>query len=105
MDSFRRKAQAADKLLEINTCNGRKLEQPFIVAFDRRSKEIPSIKPGEEFDYWVHEWGEFDGDVASPAELGLDELDVANDGFYYRPSITIHKSNASATPRKADSEG
>jgi hypothetical protein len=99
MDSLRGKAQASDKLLEISTCNGQKLDPPFVVAFGRSGKEIPDIKPGEAFDYWVHEWGEFDGDVEPPPSLGLKPFHRATDGFYYRPNITIHKSNTSAAPR------
>ncbi len=93
-DKTRRKADLGKTLLEIRIVNGSKLEHPFVVQFSRAAKDVLKPKDGDSFDYFAHEWGEFDGIVTIPDGLGIDRPIVANDGFYYRPQITIHKSNA-----------
>jgi len=102
----RRRADEGKMLLEIATVNGETLEQPFTVPFSRAAKQIAYPSHGQRFDYYVHEWGEFDGIVTIPDGLGIDASLVANDGFHYRPRITIHKSNLSPdgarTQRRAE---
>ena len=90
----RRRADLGKTLLEIQTVNGTKLQRPFIVPFLRAAKGIAKPKDGDAFDYYAHEWGEFDGVVTIAKELEIERPMVANDGFHYRPQITIHKSNS-----------
>ena len=90
----RRQADLGKTLLEIRTVNGSKLDRPFVVPFLRAAKDVPKPKDGDVFDFYAHEWGTFDGVVSIPKDLGIDRLPVANDGFHYRPQVTIHKSNA-----------
>ena len=89
----RSRADLGKALLKILTVNGKPLKQPFIVEFLRASKEVPKPSFGDRFDYYVHEWGTFDGHVDVPKELGIDKLPVANDGFYYHSEVTVHKAN------------
>lgn len=89
----RRKAYINKMLLEIRVANGKPLERPFVVPFERAAKDVRKPSDGESFDYYAHEWGEFDGIVEIPKALGVDQPMVAHDGFHYRPHITIHKSN------------
>ena len=79
-------------LLEIHTVNGDKLEKKVLFKFQRASKSVARPKVGENFDFYVHEYGTFDGVVVPPNELGIDSPIVANDGFHYRPEITVHKA-------------
>jgi hypothetical protein len=88
-----RRADLGKTLLKILTVNGKPLKRPFIVEFLRAKKEVPEPGFGDHFDYYVHEWGVFDGHVDTPKELGIEELPVANDGFYYRSEVTVHKAN------------
>ncbi len=90
----RRKAYINKTLLEIRVVNGKPLECPFVLPFERAAKDVKKPTDGESFDYYAHEWGEFDGIVEIPKALGIDQPIVAHDGFHYRPHITIHKSNA-----------
>ncbi len=92
-DSTRRKADAGKTLLQVQTVNGKTLERPFTFEFLRAAKEIPKPQSGDAIDYYVHEWGEFDGVVLIPGDLGIDQPIAANDGFHYRPQLTIHKEN------------
>ena len=92
-DRTRRRADLGKTLLEVRTVNGKELEHPFVVPFLRAAKDIPTPVDGDSFDYYVHEWGAFDGFVSIPSELAIDQPMVANDGFHYRPQVTIHKSN------------
>jgi hypothetical protein len=92
-DSTRSKADAGKTLLQVQAVNGKTLERPFTFAFFRADKEITKTKPGDAIDYYVHEWGEFDGMVSIPDDLGINDSIVPNDGFHYRSQITIHKSN------------
>ena len=92
-EKTRRRADLGKTLLEVRTVNGTKLEQPFIVAFLRAAKDVPKPKDGDAVDYYAHEWGEFDGVVTIPKELEIQDPMVANDGFHYRPQVSIHKSN------------
>lgn len=89
-----RRANLGKTLLEIRTVNGKELERPIIVPFGRAAKEVTKPEDGDVFDYYAHEWGAFDGVVEIPKSLGIDQPMVANDGFHYRPHISIHKSNA-----------
>lgn len=92
-DRTRRRADLGKTLLEVRTVNGKELEHPFIVPFLRAAKDVPKPVDGDRFDYYAHEWGAFDGIVSIPDEFAIDQPMVANDGFRYRPQITIHKSN------------
>lgn len=92
-DRTRRRADLGKILLEVRTVNGKELENPFVVPFLRTAKDVPTPADGDSFDYYAHEWGTFDGIVSIPNDLAIDQPMVANDGFHYRPHITIHKSN------------
>ncbi len=94
-DETRRKADSGQTLLKIETVNGKRLEKPVYFTFRRAANGIEKPKAGVRFDYFVHEWGSFDGVIDPPKELGIDAPIVAHDGFYYRPEITIHKCNSS----------
>ena len=93
-DETRRKADSGQTLLKIETVNGKRLEEPVYFTFRRAAEGIEKPEAGIPFDYFVHEWGSFDGVIDPPKELGIDAPIVAHDGFYYRPEITIHKSNS-----------
>jgi hypothetical protein len=93
----RRRVDVGKTLLRITTVNGTKLKQPFTFPFARAAKGVTKPEPGERFDYYVHEWGAFDGTVHVPESLGIDRPMIANDGFHYRPQITIHKANPVAS--------
>lgn len=80
--------------MKIQAVNGQPLEPPFVVAFFRAGKEIQAPRSGDAFDYYVHEWGSFDGHVTAPKELEIDPPSVAHDGFHYRPQDAIHESNS-----------
>ena len=87
------KADGGDTLLQIETVNGKSLPKAWVVPFLRAARGISKPRPEERFDFYVHEYGTFDGVVAPPPNLGIDNPVVQNDGFYYRPAVTIHKSN------------
>lgn len=88
-----KRADLGKTLLKIITVNGKPLKRPFFVEFFRAEKEVPKPNFGDRFDYYVHEWGEFDGVVDPPKALGIEKLPVAHDGFYYRSQVTVHKAN------------
>jgi hypothetical protein len=88
------KADEGKTLLRIVTVNGKELAEPVVFAFLRARKDVKKPAPGEKFDYYVHEYGEFDGVVTPPKELGIETFQVANDGFHYRRHLTVHASNA-----------
>ena len=92
-DTTGRKADVGKTLLNIDSVNGKTLTPPAIFPFERSAKGIAKPSPGDMFDYYVHEWGTFDGIVEMPKGLGIDRPTVANDGFAYRPQITVHKDN------------
>ena len=91
-DSTRRRVNLGKTLLEVQTVDGEKLQRPMQFEYSRARKEIPKPLPGQRFDYYVHEYGAFDGVVDIPEELEIEEVPVANDGFHYRPYVTVHKS-------------
>ncbi len=93
-DETPRKADSGQTLLKIESVNGKQLANPVYFTFRRAADGIEKPKAGKPFDYFVHEWGSFDGVIDPPEELGIEEPIVAHDGFHYRPEITIHKSNA-----------
>ena len=90
---MRPKLLSGKTLLNIETVDGQPLETPTWFEFGRAQKEIEQPLPGDKFDYYVHEYGSFDGVVEPPRELKIDSPGVAHDGFYYRKQIAIHKSN------------
>ena len=79
-------------LLEVHAVNGVKLDKTVVFDFSESEKRFAKPRPGHSFDYYVHESGGFHGVVEPPKELGIDHPVFANDGFYYRRHITIHKS-------------
>jgi len=87
------KADSAQTVLKIETVNGKPLATPAYFQFGRAADGIPKPAVGEAFDYFVHEWGGFDGAVELPEEIEA-EPSFGHDGFSYRPQLTIHKSNA-----------
>ena len=92
-DTTRRKADAGKTLLLIEVVNDKKLPRPILFEFLRAAREVRKPAAGVRFDYYVHEYGHFDGVVEPPKELGINTLPVANDGFYYRRYVTVHASN------------
>ncbi len=93
-DETRRKADSGQTLLRIETVNGKQLKKSVYFTFRRAAKGIEKPTIGLEFDYYIHEWGSFDGVVDPPKELGIEEETLAHDGFHYRPEITIHKAKS-----------
>ena len=92
-DSTNMKRNIGKTLLEVHKVNGKELKEKVVFDFHRAGKSVGEPKLGKNFDYYAHESGAFDGVVEPPDELGIDSPRVAHDGFYYRPRITIHKSN------------
>ena len=92
----RMKALEGKILLNIETVDGQPLKMPTWLLFGRAKNEIEQPRIGDKFDYYVHEYGSFDGIVEPPRELKIDSPVFAHDGFYYRKQITIHKSNIAA---------
>jgi|688.fasta_scaffold368044_3 hypothetical protein len=87
------KGDLGKRLLKVETVNGKRLEKPVYFSFNRAAQGIDTPDSETHFDYFVHEWGSFDGEVELPKELGAEEPGIAHDGFSYRREITIHKSN------------
>jgi len=92
-DTLMLKATRGKTYLRIATVNGKDLNRPVDFEFHRAPKEVGEPAPGEKFDYYVHEYGHFDGEVTPPKELGIKQEPIANDGFYYRSYVTVHASN------------
>ncbi len=90
----RSKADEGKTLLRIVTVNGKELTRPVVFEFLRAKGSVQKPALGDTFDYYVHEYGEFDGVVEPPKELGIKNLPVAHDGFHYRRHLTVHASNA-----------
>lgn len=89
----RRKADWGKTLLRIVTVNGKELATPVVFEFLRAPASVQKPALGDRFDYYVHEYGEFDGVVVPPTELGIEHVMVAHDGFHYRRHLTVHASN------------
>ncbi|WP_020469779.1 hypothetical protein [Zavarzinella formosa] len=88
--------------LRVETVNGKALKKPVDFEFLRVAKEVSKPKPDERFDYYVHEYGEFDGNVDMPEEL-INEpkkpgnmsgnvIGIAAPGFHYQHRVTVHQS-------------
>jgi hypothetical protein len=94
-DTLRLKMYASKKILRIDTVDGRKLPEPVDFIFRHDGDNIPVPKPGQRFDYSVHEYGSFDGIVRVPREHRDDEnvVGLAAPGFGYRSHLEIHKSH------------
>ena len=95
-DSTLPRTLAGKTILKIETVNGKRLEKPVYFPITRGPSKLAEPANGERFDYWVHEFGSFDGVVIPPKELGIETPDIAHDGFWYRPEIVIHKSNSAS---------
>jgi hypothetical protein len=91
-DTLMSKAASGKTYLRIATVNGKDLERPVDFEFYRAPKEVGTPAAGEKFDYYVHEYGHFDGEVTPPEELGIKKDPIANDGFHYRRYVTVHAS-------------
>ena len=88
------KADAGKTLLRIVTVNGKELAKPVVFAFLRAPDSVKKPAPGEKFDYYVHEYGEFEGLVTPPKELGIDTPPLpAGTAFCYHHYLTVHASN------------
>lgn len=96
-DVTRRRADLGVTLLQIETVNGEGLETAFLVPFRRAAHGVETPIPGQRFDYYVHEYGSFDGVVDLPEELEITRPPVQHDGFHYRPHVTVWTSNATAS--------
>ena len=92
-DSTRRKSDQGKTLLKIETVNGETADIPFVFEFLRSKKSVEKPNPGDQFDFYVHEYGAFEGVVVPPPQFNIEYVSMAHDGFHYRPFITIHKSN------------
>ena len=62
-ETTRLRKWAGATLLEIKTCNGTVLDAPVLIEYPLRTDGIAKPKPGDRFDYYVHESGAFDGVV------------------------------------------
>jgi hypothetical protein len=87
------KADQGKTFLRILTVNGKELGQPVAFEFLRAPFSVKKPGPGDKFDYYVHEYGEFDGLVTPPKELGIDTPLPQCSGFGYRPYLTVHASH------------
>jgi len=87
------KADLGKTLLRIVTVNGKELAKPVVFEFPPVKASVKKLSPGDKFDYYVHEYGEFSGVVTPPKELGIETQQGANDGFHYRRYLSIHASN------------
>lgn len=92
-DTTRRRADLGKTLLSIETVNGLALAKAAVFTFHRAAKDVKKPDAGDRFDYFVHEYGKFDGVVDVPKGLGIEPADFANSGFHYRSFITVHRSN------------
>jgi hypothetical protein len=91
-DTLGYKAAAGKLFLRVDEVNGTKLKRAAMFSYPVRSPKVRKPTPGGKFDYYVHEYGTFDGVVEPPEDLGLDFFQaVAHDGFHYRPYLTIHQ--------------
>jgi hypothetical protein len=88
------KAEEGKTLLRIVTVNGKELAEPVVFEFRRAPASVKQPSPGDKFDYYVHEYGEFDGPVTPPKELGIETLAIATTGFGYHRYLTVHASNS-----------
>jgi hypothetical protein len=93
-DTTGSKADTGKTLLRVTTVNGKDLRRPIVFEFLRAPKSLQKPTPGEKFDYYLHEYGHFDGEVMAPKEFGIDELETANDGFHYQGYVAIHALKA-----------
>ena len=91
----KRKAYDGKTLLRIKTVNGREMARPVVFEFLGAPDSVKKPAPGDRFDYYVHEYGEFSGVVEPPEELGIQYTKLAHDGFQYRPHLRVHASNGS----------
>jgi hypothetical protein len=88
------KAYAGKTLLRVGTVNGKELVEPVVFEFGRAAATVKKPAPGDKFDYYAHEYGEFDGLVAPPKELGIDSPPrLAGTAFGYRRHLTVHAAN------------
>ena len=87
------KADEGKTFLRISTVNGKALDHPVEFEFGRAPVEVKKPSLHEKFDYYVHEYGEFDGIVVPPKELGIKDDPIAGLGFHYSSLLTLHASN------------
>jgi hypothetical protein len=92
-DTTRMKANMGKTLLRIESVDGKKLDKSVDFDFDYDFEKTHKPKPDDRFDYYVHEYGAFNGVVTPPKELGIQQVMMANTGFHYSGYITIHKVN------------
>lgn len=88
------KSEEGKTLLRIGAVNGKELARPVVFEFLRATESVKKPAAGQKFDYYVHEYGEFDGQVIPPKELGIKTVVVASTGFHYRRYVTVHATNA-----------
>jgi len=94
------KLYAGKVVLRVEEVNGKKLSDPTDFVFDRAADGVPKPKPGQRFDYTVHEYGSFDGIVKVPEEPGAvrdfsgNVIGVALPSFHYRSDLEVHKSHS-----------
>ena len=87
-------------LLRVQAVNGRELPEPVDFVYDRAADGVSKPKPGERFDYTVHEFGSFDGYVKLPLEsYGPDTFSGNVIGlpiprFGYRGEGTVHRAHS-----------
>jgi hypothetical protein len=74
--------------------NGKELAKPVVFEFPGAADSVEKPAPGDKFDYYVHEYGEFDGFVRPPKELGINKPLMAGTVFGYRRHLTVHASNS-----------
>ena len=89
-NSTRRKADSTKTLLKISSVNGKNLDCPVLLPFERAASDMSPPVVGKTFDYYAHEWGSFDGVARIPKGIPVKSPMVAHDGFHFRHHITIH---------------
>jgi hypothetical protein len=93
-DTTKEKAYSGKTFLRVATVNGKELAESVVFEFLHAADSVKKPAPGDKFDYYVHEYGEFDGLVTPPKELGINMPLMAGTVFGYRRHLTVHASNS-----------
>jgi hypothetical protein len=98
-ETTRMKEYDGKSLLRVEAVNDRKLSEPADFVFDRAADGVSKPKPGERFDYTVHEYGSFDGIVRVPLEshgaknLSGNVIGLAGPCFGYKCELSVHRAH------------
>ncbi len=85
------KAEEGMLLLKIQTVDGQLLKDPPSFLREPGDPDIQGWVSGDQFDFYCHEFGAFEGLVSVPRNVGLDESAAQGVRFRYKPEIQIHR--------------